>query len=45
MKNIEQRIALLSPGKEVDDLVKVIDLKNDDGVASGTRIEIQIPYV
>lgn len=45
MKNIEQRIALLSPGKAVADLVKVVDLKNEQGVATGTRIEIQIPYV
>ncbi len=45
MKNIEQRLSLLSPGKEVADLVKVIDLKNEEGVATGTRIEIQIPYV
>ncbi|MEO5571515.1 MAG: hypothetical protein ABIT08_06745 [Bacteroidia bacterium] len=43
MKVTEERIALLNQGKNEELTVRVSDLKDNLGIASGTRVEISVP--
>ncbi len=44
LKITEERLSLLSTEKESDQqLINIIDLKDDQGVAQGTRVELAIP--
>lgn len=44
MKNVQERITLLKHGKSDVVNLKVVDLKNDQGEATGTRVEVILPY-
>lgn len=41
----EERLALLEPGEESNYRVNIIDLKDDTGEPTGTRVELFMPFV
>lgn len=45
MKNIDERLQLLNKYNKGEFYVRITDLKNDEGNAGGTRIELHIPFL